>query len=120
MSIYESGEMYLESILVLRGEKGLVRSIDIANYTGYAKPSISRAVGILKQNGYIEVDAEGFVTLTNDGEAIAKDIYEKHIVLTKYLVSLGVSPETAKEDACKMEHVISKETFEKIKQNTND
>ena len=115
MNIHESGEMYLETILVLKNEKGIVRSIDIANHTGYAKPSVSRAVGILKKNEFIEVSAEGFITLTSSGEAVAKDIYEKHIMLTDFLTKIGVSPETAREDACKIEHVISKETFEKIK-----
>ena len=115
MSIHESGEMYLESILVLREKQARVRSIDIVNQTGYSKPSISRAVGLLRRDGLIEVDADGYITLTDVGESHAKKIYERHRVLSEYLISIGVSEETAKEDACKLEHAISDESFQAIK-----
>lgn len=116
MSINESGEMYLETIYVLQKKRGDIRSIDIANELGYTKPSISRAVGILKRNEYIEVDSSGVITLTDEGEEIASRIYERHHVLTNYLISLGVDEETASQDACRVEHVISQETFEKMKE----
>ncbi len=112
----ESGEMYLESIYVLSKEHGQVRSIDICEYRGYSKPSISRAVGLLKQSGHILVDKDGYITLTPSGLAIAESIYERHTLLTQMLTGLGVSPETAAEDACKMEHILSEETFAAIKQ----
>lgn len=115
MAIYESGEMYLESIHVLLQKKGAVRSIDISEHMGYSKPSVSRAVGLLKQNGYILVDKEGFITLTPTGEAIAQKIYDRHTVLSNLLIALGVDPETAAEDACKIEHAISDRSFEAIK-----
>ena len=114
--ILESGEMYLENILVLRGQQAHVRSIDIVNYTGYSKPSISRAIGLLKKDGMLEVDGEGYITLTTEGERRAQKIYERHRCLTALLEMIGVSPDTAAADACKMEHDISDETFEKIKQ----
>ena len=114
--IFESGEMYLENILVLRGQQTHVRSIDIVNYTGYSKPSISRAIGLLKKDGMLEVDSEGHITLTEEGECRAQKIYERHRCLSEFLEMIGVSPETASADACKMEHDISDETFEKIKQ----
>jgi len=116
MSIYESGEMYLETIYVLQKKKGNIRSIDIANELGYTKPSISRAVGILKRNDYIQVDPSGIITLTKEGEQIASRIYERHDLLTKFLVALGVDEETAAQDACRIEHVISQATFEKIRE----
>lgn len=112
----ESGEMYLESIYVLSKEHGQVRSIDICEYRGYSKPSISRAVGLLKQSGHILVDKDGYITLTPSGLAIAEGIYERHTLLTQMLTGLGVSPEIAAEDACKMEHILSNETFAAIKQ----
>lgn len=115
MGIHESGEMYLESILVLREKQAKVRSIDIVNQTGYSKPSISRAVGLLRRDGLIEVDAEGYITLTQAGENHAKKIYERHKVLSEFLCSIGVSEQTASQDACKIEHVISDETLECIK-----
>lgn len=115
MNIQESAEMYLETILILSNKSDLVRSIDIVNYTGYTKPSISRAVNLLKKHGYLDIDEKGFITMTSTGSTIAKNIYERHCVLTDLLISIGVSKETAKQDACKMEHVISKETFKKIK-----
>ena len=116
MKIQESGEMYLETILVLRNKLGVVRSIDIANETGYSKPSVSRAMGILKEAGLIEVDKDGAIVLTFAGEELAKSIYERHIILMDFFVKLGVSLEVAGDDACKIEHDISEETFEKIKE----
>lgn len=116
MKIQESGEMYLETILVLRNKIGVVRSIDVANETGYSKPSVSRAMGILKDSGFIVIDKEGAILLTESGEELAKRIYERHIILTDFFVKLGVNPEVASEDACKIEHDISEETFNKIKE----
>lgn len=111
----ESGEMYLESIYVLCKSKSAVRSIDVAEHMNYSKPSVSRGVGLLKKDGYITVDREGYITLTDEGEAAAKQIFERHTILTKLLVSLGVEEEVASEDACRMEHVISQQTFEAMK-----
>lgn len=119
MAIAESGEMYLETILVLSRERDMVRSIDICSHMGYSKPSVSRAVGILKKSGYITVDKGGSIELTSEGKAIAEKIYDRHEVMTGILLSLGVSEETAREDACKMEHVLSDETFEAIKEYMN-
>ena len=115
MSIHESGEMYLETIHVLLKKNGLVRSIDISEYMGYSKPSVSRAVGLLKKDGYILVDKEGFITLTQAGEALAQKIYDRHTIFSRLLITLGVDPEVAAEDACKLEHAISDESFEAIK-----
>ena len=115
MSIQESGEMYLETILRL-GENGRdVRSIDIADYMGFSKPSVSRAVGLLKKDGYILVDGKGYITFTEEGRRRAEKIYERHKLLTEFFITLGVDPETAAEDACRLEHVISDVTFEAIK-----
>ena len=111
----ESGEMYLETILVLRQKSPYVRSIDIANEMGFSKPSVSRAMSVLKRDGYLSIDEHGFISLTKDGEKIAENIYERHTVLTKLLEAIGVDPKTAEDDACRMEHVISEETFEAIK-----
>ncbi len=111
----ESGEMYLETILILSQKQEHVRSIDISEYRNYSKPSVSRAVGILRSSGYIRVDGNGYITLTDDGRAVAEKIYERHQVITVLLEKLGVSPETAEEDACRVEHVISDETFEAIR-----
>jgi len=116
MAIHESGEMYLEAILVLREEMPNVRSIDIVNHTGYSKPSVSRAMGILKKNGYINIDKDGFITFTEMGEKHALGIYERHNVLKQMLQKIGISEQTAEDDACKMEHVISDETLNAIKQ----
>ena len=114
--MYESGEMYLETILVLKKRNGQVRSIDIAKELDFSKPSVSRAIGILKENGYILVDDNGYIDLTEKGKKKAKDIYEKHIVLTTFLTDIiQVSPEIAEEDACRIEHVISDETFKMLK-----
>jgi len=115
----ESGEMYLETILILGKRKNIVRSIDIAEEMGFSKASVSRAVSKLKQNGYIIVDNEGHIALTERGHQLAGGIYERHVVLTQILVDLGVSEETADEDACRMEHVISDETFQAIKRYVN-
>ena len=105
----------MENILVLRERLDRVRSIDIVNYSGYSKPSISRAVKLLKDAGYIEIDSEGYITLTSSGEEIAQKMFARHKMLTSFLVSIGVDEETASEDACRMEHVISDVTYEKIK-----
>ena len=115
MRLQESGEMYLESIYVLSQKSGHVRSIDISEYMGYSKPSVSRAVSLLKNGGYIVMDKDNFISLTESGLEIAEKIYERHTVLTAMLVRMGVSEETASEDACRMEHTISDETFEAIK-----
>jgi len=115
MSIHESGEMYLEAILVLSRKNGFVRSIDVSEYLGYSKPSVSRAVGILKNGNYIVVDKDGSLTLTESGKEIAEKIFERHTVLSKLLTKMGVSEETAAADACKLEHAISDESFEAIK-----
>lgn len=115
MSIHESGEMYLEAILVLSQKNGFVRSIDVSEYLGYSKPSVSRAVGILKNGNYIVMDKDGSLTLTDSGKAIAEKIFERHTILSQLLVRLGVSQETANADACKLEHAISDESFEAIK-----
>ena len=115
MHIQESGEMYLETIHVLLKKNGHVRSIDISEHMGYSKPSVSRAVGLLKTNGYIEMDRDGYITLTDAGLALAEKIYERHTVLTQFLVNLGVAPQVAAEDACKLEHAISDESLQAIK-----
>ena len=115
MSIQESGEMYLETILVLTKRGGYVRSIDISEYMGYSKPSVSRAMGVLRRDGYITMDDDSHISLTDSGRAIAEKIYSRHQILTRMLVSLGVSAETAAADACKMEHAISDETFDAIR-----
>ena len=119
MSLQESGEMYLETILILSKKSPFVRSIDVGEYMGFSKPSVSRAVGLLKKGGYIAVSEEGHLTLTEAGYEIANKIYERHTLLTQYLIRLGVSPEVATEDACKMEHDISDETFEAIKRHAS-
>ena len=115
MNIYESAEDYLEAILILRERQGAVRSIDVVHQLELTKPSVSVAMKRFRENGYIEMDADGFITLLPPGEEIAQRIYNRHKLLTKFLVALGVSEETAAADACKMEHDLSDETFEKIK-----
>ncbi len=115
MSIHESGEMYLESIYVLSKKMDIVRSIDISEYMGYSKPSVSRAVGLLKKAGYVVTDEEGHLSLTQEGLALAEKIFERHTILTNFLVKLGVDKETASKDACKMEHDISDKTFNAFK-----
>ena len=115
MRLLESGEMYLETILRLSKKNSGVRSVDDCEYMGYSKPSVSRAVGILKNGGYISVDANGFLSLTEKGRAVAEKIYERHVLLTEFLVCIGVDRETAVKDACKIEHDLSDVTFEAIK-----
>ena len=115
MSLQESGEMYLETIYVLTKKSNSVRAIDVAEEMGYSKPSISRAIGILKQGGYVVTDDHGFLSLTESGREVAEKIYERHTILSNFLIHIGVSPETADEDACKVEHILSDETFDAIK-----
>ena len=115
MSIQESGEMYLETIHVLLKERGSVRSIDVCEHMGYSKPSVSRAMGILKNAGYLTVDRHGYITLTDSGLEVAQTMYERHTLLTELLVRLGVDRDTAADDACKIEHHISETTFDAIK-----
>ena len=115
MVLQESGQMYLESILVLSKTGKPVRSIDVSEYMGFSKPSVSRAIGLLKSGGYITVNKEGHLLLTQEGLSVAENILEKHTLLTQFLIRLGVSEETAAEDACKMEHIISDESFAAIK-----
>lgn len=119
MHLQESGEMYLETILVLSKQRSYVRSIDVSEYMGYSKPSVSRAVGLLKEGGYITVNADGFLSLTDAGREVAEKIYERHTLLTELLTQLGVDEKIAAEDACRMEHVISDASFEAIKRHVN-
>ena len=120
MRLQESGEMYLEAIHVLSKQQSLVRSIDVSEYLGYSKPSVSRAVGLLKAGEYITVDNEGGLNLTDAGREIAEKIYERHTLLTRLLVKVGVSEEVAAADACKLEHAISDESFQAIKNYTQN
>lgn len=115
MALQESGEMYLETILILSQKNNFVRSVDISEHMGYSKPSVSRAVSLLKAGAYITVDNDGHIQLTESGRAVAEKILGRHTLLTQMLVQLGVSQETAAADACKMEHIISDETYEAIK-----
>lgn len=115
MQLQESGQMYLETILILSKKSNSVRSIDISQYMSFSKPSVSRAVNLLKDGGYILISKEGYITLTALGREIAEKIYERHTILTKCLIALGVSEETAAKDACKIEHDISDESFSAIK-----
>ncbi len=115
MSVHESGEMYLEAIYVLHEKTGFVRSIDVSEYLGYSKPSVSRAMGILRAGEYILIDTDGSITLTEKGREIARKIYERHTLLTKLLIHIGVGEATAAADACKLEHAISDESFEALK-----
>ena len=116
MKMQESPEDYLEAILVLSRELGNVRSIDVANYLEYSKPSVSVAMKRLRENGFVTLDELGNLILTGSGLSIALKIYERHLVISQFLISIGVNEEIAKKDACRMEHVISDESFEKIKQ----
>ena len=116
MGLQKSGEMYLETIFVLQEKKSGVRSLDVAEHMGFSKPSVSRAVKLLKGEGYIDIDKDGFITLTPQGREVAFKMYERHTLLTQMLVRLGVDTETATEDACRIEHVISDQSFEAIKQ----
>ena len=116
MNLQESGQMYLETIYVLTRKSSSVRSIDVGEHMGFSKPSVSRAVGLLKEGGYITVDKDGFLHLTDVGEELAEKIYERHTILTRFLTGIGVDKEIANEDACKMEHCISDVTLNAIKQ----
>ena len=115
MALQESGEMYLESILILSRKKGSVRSVDISEHMGYSKPSVSRAVGLLRSGNYITTDRDGYIRLTDQGRAVAERILSRHTLLTELLIRLGVDKDTASADACKMEHIISEQTFSAIK-----
>ncbi len=120
MKIKESAENYLETILILHNKKGSVRSIDIATELEFSKPSVSVAMKNLRENGYIEVSPEGYITLLEKGREIAEKIYERHTLLSEWLTALGVDPKVAVEDACRMEHVISSESFAAIKRHVQD
>lgn len=120
MGLHSSGEMYLESIFVLRERLDGVHAIDVSEYMGFSKPSVSRALKLLKADGYIDIDAFDHITLTDAGEEIAKKIFERHTILTSVLVRLGVDEKIAAEDACKIEHDISDKTFEAIKRYIED
>ncbi len=115
MALLESGEMYLETIYVLSQKSNAVRAIDVGEYMGFSKPSVSRAIGLLKEEGLVKKDDDGFLKLTKAGEILAQRIYERHTVLTKLLMGLGVDEKTATEDACRVEHYISDTTFDAIK-----
>ncbi|MCD7760362.1 MAG: metal-dependent transcriptional regulator [Clostridiales bacterium] len=116
MKIHESAENYLEAILMIQLEKGSARSIDVAHKLEFSKPSVSRAVSLLRENGYITMGRDGLLELTDSGRAIAETIYERHVLLSRWLISLGVPADVAAEDACRMEHDISPVTFEKLKE----
>ena len=120
MALLESGEMYLETILVLSKQQPQVRSIDIADRMKFSKPSVSRAIHILKDSGYIDMDPNGLITLLEPGRKVAEDIYDRHNTLTKALMLLGVDEETAAEDACRTEHYISEKTFNVIKKHLKE
>ena len=120
MILKPSGEMYLETIYVLCQKKSSVRSVDVAEYMNYSKPSVSRGVGLLKKGNYISIDKDGYISLTDKGLAFANKIYERHTVLSKVLTMLGVDEETAAEDACKIEHVISDKSFNSLKKYIED
>lgn len=115
MKIYASGEDYLEAVLVLQKKKVMVRSVDLARHMGFSKPSISHAVGVLKNGGFLTVDEDGYFHLTEDGREVAEKIYERHQFFTELLVAVGVDRETAERDACRIEHAISEEAFQKLK-----
>ncbi len=119
MPIQESGEMYIETIFILTKENDNVRSIDVCERMGYSKPSVSRAIGILKRNGYITVDSSGYISLTQSGIEVAERMYERHTILTKFLENLGVPQDIAVSDACKMEHILSDESFDAMKKHLN-
>ena len=115
MTLQESGEMYLETILILSEKKSFVRAIDVGEYMGFSKPSVSRAIGLLRNGGFVEVGDGGGLSLTQAGREVAEKIYERHRYLTKMLMEMGVDEETASQDACRMEHVVSDKSFEAIK-----
>jgi Mn-dependent DtxR family transcriptional regulator len=119
MALHESGEMYLETIYILTQRSDSVRSIDVGEYMGYSKPSVSRAVGLLKKDGYIVIDEKGYINLTETGRQKAEQIYERHLILTSLFQNLGVDEETASEDACRIEHYLSDKTFNAIKAHMN-
>ena len=116
MKIQESGQMYLESIFLLKNQKDLVRSVDVAAFTGYSKPSVSRAMGLLKNADLIVISSEGYIDLTEEGKKIASEMYDRHTFLTDLFVKIGIPKEIASADACKIEHVISNETFQALKE----
>ena len=120
MPIQESGEMYLETILILGKEKATVRAIDVSEYMGFSKPSVSRAVGLLKENELLTVDEHGALLLTDRGRTIAQKIYDRHMILSRFLEKLGVDAQTADDDACRIEHHISDESLEAIKRFVNE
>jgi len=120
MQLQESGEMYLETIYILNSKTAHVRSIDVCEYMGFSKPSVSRAIGLLKSGGYVFVDSDGYLTLTEEGERVARKMYDRHRLLTSFLVSLGVPEETAQSDACKIEHHISDASFDAIKKKVEE
>lgn len=120
MHIQESGEMYLETIFVLQKKNNHVRAVDVAEYMCYSKPSVSRAMGLLKKGGFIEIAPDGAIALTDSGYAVAEKIYERHTLLSRLLISLGVNEKTAMEDACKIEHNISDESFDAIKKHVQE
>lgn len=120
MAIQESGEMYLETILVLSKEHPTVRAIDVSEHMGFSKPSVSRALGILKEDGYVVADANGYLSLTESGRSIAEKIYERHTLISQVLINLGVDPKVAAEDACKIEHHISDASFEALKRHARE
>lgn len=113
--IHASGEDYLEAVLMLRHRHGMVRSVDLARHMGYSKPSISHAVGVLRDGGFLTVDQDGFLHLTDIGQEVAEKIYERHQFFTQWLIGAGIDPETAEQDACRMEHGISQKSFERIR-----
>ena len=116
MALHESGQMYLEAIYVLLQKNQNIRAIDVGAYLGYSKPSVSRAVGILKKGGYISVDDDGYITMTDEGKQVSEQLYERHTILSSLLIALGVDEETATEDACRIEHVISDKSFAAVKE----
>lgn len=120
MKIHASGEDYLEAVLVLQKEKGMVRSVDLARHMGFSKPSISHAVGVLRDGGFLTMDTDGYLHLTEAGREVAEKIYERHCVLTSGLIKLGVDPKQAETDACRMEHVVSDESFQKLRKALED
>ena len=116
VKIHASGEDYLEAVLILQKKQGMVRSIDLARHMGFSKPSISHAVGVLRDGGFLTMDEDGFLHLTDIGREVAEKIYERHCFFTKHFISIGVDPETAEADACRIEHDISAETYERLKE----
>ena len=120
MALHESGQMYLETIYILLQQNAKIRAIDVGTYLGYTKPSVSRAVGILKKGEYITVDSDGYISLTSTGKELAEKLYERHTILTNMLMALGIDKETATEDACRIEHVISDKSFDVVKKHYFD